>query len=610
MTERLAKESGSPCVFLSRYGFGLRRDESEDRSRGRLAPAQAGVLLIILAVFSNYLFVSTRSTLWDRDEPRYARAAVEMVESGNYLVPTFNSQIWFDKPPLLYWLMSLPIRLAGPTEFACRFFGVLGTALTCLLTFFIGKQLLGVKAGLWAMVILASTLMILVVGTSAISDAVLLPFIVAVMAVFAHLSRAKSRESISFQPSQPLRRSGPAIPLSGIFVMGVALGLGMLTKGPIGLMPIPAIVAILWFARKNRTNTWQNTWVVGASLAIGFLIFSIWAIPANRFTDGQFVREFVGRHVITRALKPMEHHGGNFLLYLPYYLPIVIVGFFPWTLHLPGAISAVVGGRVGDKYGRIFLISWVVPNFIIMSLAATKLPHYILFIWPALALAVAGTIEAFQQNRLTERDKIWLRRGTWFFGPLAIAMSLGLMVGPWFVKIPGLPASRTAGLCWSGLAAGIVLLAFAVIAIHQQKANRPQAAAKVLLVCMLVFEIPVLFGVLPAVEQVKISPALARAVNDKTAKDVPVAAYKYREPTLNFYIGRQIEVLRTEKDVVDWAERSINGILVIPKNDLNEIQQRYGELPLDKLVSKQGLNYSKGKTLEVVALVRKSKNKD
>ena len=540
--------------------------------------ASVVVLLITLTIFSNYLFVSTRTTLWDRDEPRYARAAVEMVESGNYLLPTFNGQIWFDKPPLLYWLMSLPIRLKGPTELACRFFGVLGTALICLLTYFIGKQLLGTKAGLWAMVILASTLMILIVGTSAISDAVLLPFIVAVMAVFA--------QSISSR-----------VPLSHIFLMGVALGLGMLTKGPIGLMPLPAIATILWLVRKTRKNIWRDVCAVAASLAIGFLIFAAWAIPANHFTDGQFLREFIGRHVITRALKPMEHHGGNFLLYLPYYLPVVIVGLFPWTLHLPGAISAVIGGRVGGKYGRIFLISWVVPTFIIMSLAATKLPHYIIFIWPALALAVAGTIVAEQENRLTERDKIWLRRGVWFFGPLAIAMALGLMVGPWFVKIPGLR--------WSGLASGMVLLAMAIIAIHQQRANRPQAAAKVLLVCILVFEISVLFGILSAVEQVKIAPALARAVNDKTVKDVPVAAYKYREPTLNFYIGRHIEVLRTEKDVVDWAERAINGILVIPRNDLTEIQRRYGELPLDKLISKHGFDYSKGKELDVVALTRR-----
>ncbi|HEW78800.1 MAG TPA: glycosyltransferase family 39 protein, partial [Phycisphaerales bacterium] len=97
------------------------------------------VTLIALAIMGKYLFMSTRSTLWDRDEPRFARATVEMIESGNYLVPSFNGKMWPDKPIFFYWLMSLPVRLLGPTELACRFFGAVGTALTCLLTFFIGR---------------------------------------------------------------------------------------------------------------------------------------------------------------------------------------------------------------------------------------------------------------------------------------------------------------------------------------------------------------------------------------------------------------------------------------------------------------------------------------
>jgi 4-amino-4-deoxy-L-arabinose transferase-like glycosyltransferase len=534
-------------------------------------------LLITLAILGIYLFMSTRTTLWDRDEPRFAKAAVEMVESGNYLVPTFNGRIWFDKPPLLYWLMSVPIRLLGPTEFACRLFAAVGTALMCLFTFFIGKQLMDTKEGMWAMVILASSLMVLVIGTAATCDAVLLPIIVAVMAVFI--------QPISYR-----------IRISHVILMGVALGFGMLTKGPIGLMPIPAIATILWIDRSKRTNIWRDVLLVGSGLTIGFLIFAAWAIPANSNTNGEFLRVFIGRHVITRALKPMEHHGGNFLLYLPYYLPVIIVGFFPWILHLPGAFSAVIGGRVGGRYGRIFLLSWIVPTFIMMTLAVTKLPHYILFIWPALALAVAGTIVAENQNRLTERDRIWLRRGVWFFGPPAIAMAFGLMIGPWFVQIPGLR--------WSGLTSGIVLFIMAVLAVHYQRSNRQVVSAKVLLVCILVFEIPVLFGVLPAVEQIKISPSIAETINAKTPRDVPAATYKFGEPTLNFYLGRQLESLGSEEAVVNWAKQPTNGVLVIPRNKLNEIQHRYGVLPLDEIAFKKGFNYSKGKSLEMVALVR------
>jgi len=499
-----------------------------------------------------------------------------MIESGNYLVPTFNNDLWPDKPVMFYWLMSLPIRLFGPTEFACRFFAAVGTALTCLLTFFVGQRLLGVKAGFWAMVILASTLTMLCIGTAATADAVLLPFMVAVMAVF-------------------VQAAGSKMHVSHIILMGIALGLGMLTKGPIGLFPIPVIAATLWLNRGAKAGAWRCLWQVGAALVIGGLIFIAWAIPANNATQGQFLRVFIGRHVLTRAIRPMEHHGGNFLLYLPYYPLVIIAGFFPWTMHLPGTVSALVGRRVGGQYCRALLIGWVVPIVIIMTLAATKLPHYVLFIWPALALAVAGTIVAAQQNKVSAGDRIWLRRGVWFFGPLAITGALVLMIAPWFLEIPGLR--------WSGLASGIVLSIMAVIAIRQQHADRPQASAKVLLIGMLVFQIPFLFGVLPAVERVKISPPIARAITEKTAKEVPVATYKYAEPTLNFYIGRRIERLGSEEAVIAWARQPQSGVLIIPKDVLAAIQQRYGSLALDEIASTRGFNYSKGTILEVLALI-------
>jgi 4-amino-4-deoxy-L-arabinose transferase-like glycosyltransferase len=550
-------------------------------SQQKTSDARAGwkvATVIALLLMSKYLFIASRTTLWDRDEPQFARAAVEMVESGNYLFPTFNGQMWPDKPILLYWLMSVPIRLIGPTEFACRFWAAAGTALTCLLTFFIGQRLLGTKAGLWAMVILGLTLMMLGVGMVAITDTALLPFMVGALALFVH----------------PIS-SGTHI--SRVILLGIALGAGMLAKGPIGVLPIPVIIAIVWLNRKAKRGLVRSLWQLGAALTIGVLIFLAWAIPANSATKGEFLRIFIGRDILTRAIKPMEHHGGNFLLYLPYYLPVIIVGFFPWTLHLPGAFSAVLGGRLGGQYFRAMVIGWIVPIFTIMTLAITKLPHYILFIWPALALSVAGTIVAARQNKLSARDRIWLRHGIWFFGPLAAAMALGLMIGPWFLPIPALR--------WPGLASGMVLSAMTIIAIYQQRADRPEASAVVLAVGMLVFEIPFVFGVLPALEQVKISPAIAQVVKAKTATDTPVATYKYGEPSLNFYIGRQIEPLRGEEAVVSWTQQAKPGVLIIPKELLASIQQSYGTLPLEQIASKKGFNYSKGKILEVLALIRK-----
>ena len=123
---------------------------------------------------------------------------------------------------------------------------------------------------------------------------------------------------------------------------------------------------------------------------MGALLFIVWAIPANNATDGEFLRLGIGHHVLARAAKPLESHGGRFLLNLLYYLPVIIVGFFPWTLHLPGSISAVLNRRVGAVHFRELFLAWVVSIVVIMTLVATKLPHYILFTWPALAVWIAG----------------------------------------------------------------------------------------------------------------------------------------------------------------------------------------------------------------------------
>lgn len=537
------------------------------------------VILISLVIIGIYMFMNTCTTLWDRDEPNYAQVVLEMVATGNYVVPTINSEMWLAKPPLLYWMMSIPVRIFGPTEFACRFFSAVGVGITCLLTFFIGKKLVGTKAGLWTIPILASSMLILVVGTSGITDALLLPFIVSVMAILM----ISAESGMSF---------------IHIILMGIAIGLGILTKGPIGLMPMPAIAAILFFNRKNSNNTGQYIRRISLSLAIGAVIFLIWAIPVNISTNGEFFRVFVGRDIINRALRPMESHGGNLLLFLPYYPIIIIVGFFPWTLHLPGAFSAVIGGRVGGKYGRVYLLSWIIPCVILMTLAATKLPHYIIFIWPALSLAVAGTISAAKKDQLIPRDITWLCRGVWFFGPQALIMSLSLMIAPFFIPIPG--------LILPGMASGLVLLGMTISAVYFHRLRKFSLSAAVLFGGMIVFHVPLLLGVYPAIEYVKVSPHIAREVNSTVEKDVPVVTYKYSEPSLNFYLGKLTERLSSPDDVIAWVKQSEPGVLIIPKQYLIKIEQEHGALPLDQIASREGVNYSKGKILELLALTRRT----
>jgi 4-amino-4-deoxy-L-arabinose transferase-like glycosyltransferase len=533
---------------------------------------------ICLAVAVVYWFIDSRSTLWDRDEPRFARATAEMVESGNYLYPTFNGRLRPDKPILIYWLMSVPMRMLGPTSLACRFFSSVGIALTCLFTFLLGRRLLGVPAALWSMAVLASTVLVLVEGTLATADGILLPCLVAVMVLFVRALEAPWR-------------------WYHVAALGLALGLGLLAKGPVALLPVVVILVTLWLIRKSEIRAGPRLAQVGGAVVMGMALFVFWAIPANSATGGEFLRLGVGHHVVARASRPMESHGGRFLLYLPYY-PLMIIGcFFPWTLHLPGSIPAVLRRRVGGPYFRELFFAWVISIVVIMTLVATKLPHYILFTWPAMALAVGGTLAADAQGRLADVDRNWLRGGVWFFGPVAALAIAAFFAAPLWLHLSGAVAPF-----WA--AAG-VLLVVSVLAMRQQLRDRPQASATTLLIGMVMLLFPVMFGIMPALEKVKIAPALAQAVAQKTAKDVPVATFGYGEPTLNFYLGRRLEPLANEQAVIQWAQQAKPGVLIITKDALAQIEGRHGALDLALIASKEGLNFSKGRPLEVAALLRR-----
>jgi 4-amino-4-deoxy-L-arabinose transferase-like glycosyltransferase len=470
------------------------------------------------------------------------------------------------------------MRVLGPTSLACRFFSSVGIAIACFFTFLLARRFLDAKAGLWSIAILASTLLILVEGTAATSDGILLPCMVAVMVLFA-------------------RSLASGLRWYHVPIMGLALGLGLLAKGPVALLPIVVILVTLRLIRKSEIPIGSHFGQVGGAAALGTLLFVAWAIPANNATGGEFLRLGIGHHVLARAARPLESHGGRFLLNLPYYLPVIIAGFFPWTLHLPGSISAVLRGRVGGVYFRELFLAWVVSIVVIMTLVATKLPHYILFTWPAMALAVGGTLAAVSQGRLADVDRNWLRGGIYFFGPVAAGLVVTLFAAPLWLHLPGAIVPF-----W---AAAAVLLAVSVLAMRQQLQDRPQASAITLLIGMGVLLLPTTLGVMPALERTKVSPALAQAITQRTDQNVPVATFGYGEPTLNFYVGRRIEPLADQEAVARWAGRPQPGVLIISKDALAEVERRHGSLGLTEIASKRGLNYAKGKALEVAALLRR-----
>jgi 4-amino-4-deoxy-L-arabinose transferase-like glycosyltransferase len=232
-----------------------------------------------------------------------------------------------------------------------------------------------------------------------------------------------------------------------------------------------------------------------------------------------------------------------------------------------------------------------------MTFAATKLPHYILFAWPAMAVMTGATIVASGQNVLNERDRKWLRGGVWFLGPVGFGIAAGLNGIGHFIK--------NEGLVMPGLICGVIALVMTIIICYLQVREKFNGTAKIVLAGILVLIIPLLFVLLPAIEAIKISPSIAAAIREKTDKDVPVATYKYAEPTLNFYVGRKIRQLRKEDQVIEWFKCEGERVLIIPRESINVIRERTNGILFDELTTKKGVNYSKGREVEVVALLIK-----
>jgi 4-amino-4-deoxy-L-arabinose transferase-like glycosyltransferase/membrane-associated phospholipid phosphatase len=549
------------------------------RLRRRALPLRWLVPAGLAAILLIYLLLTTASTLWDRDEPRFARATVEMVKSGNYLVPTFNGSLRPDKPVLIYWLMSGPIRLFGEIELACRLVAPLATLVACLLTFWAGTQIAGAAAGAMALVMLALSPLMAVSGTAATTDALLLACMTASTCAFL-LSWTRGL------------RGGH------IVLLTLALGGALLTKGPVGLaVPLMVIASVLIFMRGGavRPREYLPWLLLAVVAAVG--LFLAWGLPANAATHGEFLRRGLGHHVLDRAVKPLEKHGGQSLLFAFYYLPVILFAFFPWTLYLPHFVRAPAAwpGAFALPARRVILC-WALPVLILMSLVATKLPHYVLPAWPALAIAAAIGVQHARRHRREGRHTAAARTGLVLFVFAGLALGLGMVVAPWFLP---LGAARV-----PAVSMGLAFVAMTYAGWRGFVRERHSGVIATLVCGMAIVLITAAFRLLPALEPLKISPRVAAAITRQAPLHAPVSTCGYSEPSLNFYLhGGTVHSVSAE-DLAAWAAEPGEGVLVVTAPIYERQHDSLTAARIHVLAVINGFNYSQGKWIKVLILVR------
>ncbi len=331
-------------------------------------------LALVLLLPALLLYPQRSFHLLEPDEGRYAQIPKEMLDRGEWVVPTLQGEPYLDKPPLMYWLVKLSYGIFGISESSARLVPALAVHLTILVVYLIGRRSVGERAALWAALLLTVAPGFLSVARLLLLDGLL--------TLCVTLSVLCGFEAV---------RTG-RLKLGWWIASAVASGLGFLTKGPIAeILLFPPLVAHAWLAASTLAVGWRN-------LALFFGVVLGLNVPwyvAIYFREPVFLKYFFWEHNVMRFVQPFDH-----LQPVWYYAPILVAGLLPGTLLVIPYLRDLLlrSGETRTAAGGFWLIAglWCVAFF---SVSGSKLPTYILPAFPFLCLALGEFVARSKWNR-------------------------------------------------------------------------------------------------------------------------------------------------------------------------------------------------------------------
>jgi 4-amino-4-deoxy-L-arabinose transferase-like glycosyltransferase len=364
-----------------------------------IASIRAGALALVAAL---YFLGLGNGSLWDNSEPTYGEVVKEMFLTRDWLSLHYNFAPWYIHPPLWFWTAGAAVIAFGLNEFAVRLpsalFGVFGA----VATYFAGRRLFGETAGIVGGLALGTSLEYIVLARLAILDTMLI-FFIAVATLWGYFAL----------------RDGDR---RAFWIAVVATALGAMTKGPVALV-LPVISLGAWYLIewwRHRADSGAPADGFDASVITrlpwlgGIVLFVVlggsWFVSQAVLHGAPFVDEYIGRSTFGRYLAPFENQPGP----IYYYVPLLLLGFFPYVAFLPKAIKEAWLQRSRDD---VFLLCAASVPFLFFSLAQTKLPNYIAIIFPALSILVGGLV-----GRAIERNNLRTLRGALLMLPLALVL--------------------------------------------------------------------------------------------------------------------------------------------------------------------------------------------
>jgi 4-amino-4-deoxy-L-arabinose transferase-like glycosyltransferase len=350
-------------------------------------------------------------SLWDNSESTYGEIVKELFRTGDWLTLHLNYRAWYIHPPLWFWTTAGSVALFGLNEFALRLPSAIFGVLTTAAVYAAGRRYYGEVAGILSALALGTSLEVIVICRLAIMDSMLLFFIT--LATFWIYFAIRDGDRKAF------------------WIAIFAAALGTLTKGPVAVA-LPVLVLAVFLCWSKRPFWRGLPWLSGVVVFI--VIAGSWFAAETVIHGTSFLALYFGLSNVGRFLSPFENQPGP----IWYYLPVAAIGFFPFVAFAPKALKTV--WQLGTEDERFLLVATVVP-FLFFSLAQTKLPNYIVVIFPSVAIMVGKVLsDAIAAN------SVKTLRGALIFLPASLLLvTVGVVVygesqnaGPFHALAPSL----------------------------------------------------------------------------------------------------------------------------------------------------------------------------
>lgn len=533
-------------------------------------PLAALLLICVLAWLPGFFTLPPL----DRDESRFAQATKQMLESGDYININLGDGPRYEKPVGIYWLQaaSTAVLGTGPRNqiWTYRIPSLLGALTAVAATFFLVRLFAGIETAFAAGLLLGMSVLLMSEAKIAKTDAALVGCITVAQAVLMRIYLSVRTPDTVMPPTR------------GLVMLGwTAFALGILIKGPVVVLVCGASIIAVSLA--DRDWRWLSRLHALTGFGLAVLIIAPWAIAIGIVSGGQFYQTSLGGDFATKLIGEQETHGGPY----GYYAMLAHLTFWPGSLALlPGIVLGITRWR---EPAIRYLLLWAATAWLMFEIAPTKLPHYVLPAYPAIAALCAVWLTDVAASSRSLRVAA------------AVSLALFVLVG---IALGGFVAWAPEQYGSGGTIALYLLAAMGVIAalavlVPALKGQRLAAAGMACLSAVILYSAAGLLSV-PRLDQLWLSPRLADSVaRHAMPEDPPIVTAGYAEPSISFLLGTRT-ALETGAGAALIAGKT-GGLVLVDSGENDTFLKLIAEAggKAEALDEISGLNYSRGRETRI-----------